>query len=180
MMVVGIAMLASAANAMGPAAYIGLYADEACADMSWFGVGAAFDMYCFVNPSDNGVSVLEYKIDIDGGATVYSSFTPNDVILAGIGAPYGGAGVQISCTCQMDWFWTYKINFFVASPVPSYFVVVGSDALYPDILVGGCDPLKTLEDLHPLNKFGLNQEGELLIIANESATWGAIKSLINE
>lgn len=177
LMVIGLAVFAGAANAMGPAAYVGIYGDEARTVMEKMGLYQGFDVYVFVNPSDNGVSVLEYKLAVEGITGIATLLTTKNPDMGfSSGDAYGGSGIMISCPCQLDWFWTYSFSFMIVSADPGYFVIESTDTPgSPN--VGGCDPLKTLEPLNPILKFGLNT---LHITPNESSTWGAIKSLIKE
>ena len=52
LMVIGLAFMATAANATGPIAQIGLYGDAGHSVMEFMGA-AGFDLYVFINPSDN-------------------------------------------------------------------------------------------------------------------------------
>lgn len=176
MMVIGLSMLATSASAFGPMAYGGLYSDEARTVIEYMGTMSYVDVKLWINPSDNGVSVMQYKLDIEGAATVFATATKNPDMGFSSGDLWQGDGIQISCPCQPDWFWSENLNFFVMNDAPSYIVLL-PHGLYGLCEVGGCDALKTLEPLNPINKFGLNTLG---IVPNETSTWGAIKSLINE
>jgi hypothetical protein len=175
-MVIGLSMMATAANAFGPAAYMGIYADEAREVMEFMGVGG-FSVKTWINPSDNGVSVMEYMIGIEGTPTLFTQLlTKNPDMGFSSGDLFQGTGIQISCPCQPDWFWTSQLDLYFMGGGPAYIVVLPHGD-FGTLQVGGCDELKTLEPLNPINKFGL---GALGIVPNETSTWGAIKSLINE
>ncbi|MBN2069924.1 MAG: hypothetical protein JW814_00595 [Candidatus Krumholzibacteriota bacterium] len=179
MMVIALAMLAGAANA-GPIAYMALYADHGRTVQEAIFVPpfVNFHIYVYCLPSDNGVTALEYQVALDG--------TTNLVALAGVknpamgiadGAPYGAPGIKVSCPCQGDWFYTFDLPFYLMDGVAGYVELVAHDLIETQVQVAGCDALRTIEPVTPLNKFGLNQDG---VVANETSTWGAIKSLINE
>lgn len=181
MMVVGIMMLAGAANATGPAAFMGLYADlghtvqEAIVAAPF----TPFDVYVFILPSDNGVTAAEFKTDLTGAAAVLAlaPVTNLDIITISDGSPFGAPGVKVTCFCEMDWFWTHKLPFYMTGLEPGFIEIFPHDLIVTQAQVAGCDGVATIETLFPINKFGLNQDG---VVPDESSTWGAIKSLINE
>lgn len=176
MMVVGIALLASAANAQ-TSPQIALYADEACSVMEFMGMGM-FDLYVWILPGSNGVSVAEYQLGIEGTNMIGLYGTvENEAITLASGAAWGPPGVRFSIPCQMSAFWGYKFEFGYMGTEDFIVVMTHDEALSGAPESGGCDADKTLEELFVHNKFGLNQDGE---VPNESSTWGAIKSLINE
>ena len=178
LMVVGLTMLATAAHAYGPAAYMGLYGDEARTVMEGMGVYTPFNMWVWINPSDAGVAAAEYRLAIEGDAGTFATPTENDAIItATLGNPFGGDGIAISTHCQFDWFWAYQIEIVLTNPSPSYVVILPTVDVGTQAQVASCGFPPVIEELFAINKFGLNQLG---IVDNETSTWGAIKSLINE
>lgn len=177
LMVIGLAFMATAANATGPIAQIGLYGDAGHSVMEFMGA-AGFDLYVFINPSDNGCSAAEYLLSVEGTATVLAQgVTRNDICTAHMDDPFGGIGVSVSMNCQYDWFWTFHHELYLLPGDPD-FMVVGIRPGFDMMSTADCHPsAPTLEELFAINKFGLNQLGE---VDNETSTWGAIKSLINE
>lgn len=174
---VGLMLLATSASAYGPAAFAGLWIGEPEGVDEFMTLFGQFELTQFFLPSDNGISVAEYKCAVEG-ATVVASFGQvlNPAIQLADGMYFGGDGIKVSLECQYDWFAMVTITLGLYSPDPGYIAFMPHGE-WGTLNVGGCDPMKTLEDLNPMNKFGLNQLG---IVDNETSTWGAIKSLISE
>ena len=70
MMVVGLMLLATSASAYGPTAQAGIYGELERTTIEFLGMGG-FTVFTMINPSDNGVSVMEYTVNIEGDATVF-------------------------------------------------------------------------------------------------------------
>jgi hypothetical protein len=178
MIVAAIALIAGSVNA-GPLALIGLYTDidhSICrADVPAPYVG--WTTYVWVQPSDNGMMCAEFLIQ--NPAWVLNTGTvPNPGNSVTLGDPFAGISICFG-TCQTEWTWLYQLTALpTAAGIADYVNVMP----HPDsggILVANCLEGYPIEPLVVFNNLGINQECEVAI-ANDNASWGAIKSMVSE
>lgn len=179
MVVAALALMAGAANA-GPIPYIGLYidADHSVCEVYNPGGFFPFTLWTWVNPSDLGAMCAEYKV-VAPINVIVSTATTNPGASVDMGSPIGAPGASICfATCQTSWFWTYQVMIYSTDTVASFFdVLAHDDAGGPQ--TANCEPGYPLEQAIVINNLGVNQPCEEAT-ANDNATWGAIKSMINE
>jgi hypothetical protein len=163
----------------GPVAYIGLYTDaghSVCSQM----IPAPYMQYTtwiWVLPSDNGMMCAEFKlVQPAWNLSIGTVINPGSSVA--LGAPYDAGGVSICFgMCQTSWTWLYQLmQLPTAAGIPAFITIVER----PDAgayQVANCLPKYPLEPLTVLNNLALNQA---CVIANEDASWGAIKGMYNE
>ncbi|MBU8921846.1 MAG: hypothetical protein KOO63_08500 [Bacteroidales bacterium] len=182
MVVAALALLAGTVSAAGPVAYIGLYADAAhTACEYWNPAMTMFTLYTWVNPSDNGAMCAEYKVEAPvGPGMIIQAAVVNPGASVSMGAAIGAPGASVCFgMCQTDWFYTYYV------PIWSLDTTAGLFTLHPHDVAGGPQvancilPDYPIEPATVLNSFGLNTVCEEAI-ANDEASWGAIKSMVSE
>ncbi|MCK4537922.1 MAG: hypothetical protein KAV42_03890 [Candidatus Krumholzibacteria bacterium] len=173
-------MLVAGTVSAGPVAYIGLYADAGHAVKEFINPGGfnMFTLWTWVLPSDNGAMCAEYQIvpPTTSGLIIQAAEVNPDVTVS-MGSAIGAPGASVCFgACQTDWFWTFRVPIYSTDTVPGFFV------LAPHVDAGGPQvancilPDYPIEPATPFTKFGLNQDG---VVATGTASWGAVKSLIN-
>lgn len=177
LLVAALTMIATAATA-GPVAYIGVFADAAHSVITVNNPGGFYPwtLHTWVLPSDNGAMCAEYKV-VAPVNVIVSTATTNPGATVDMGSPVGAPGASICFgTCQNDWFWTYQVLMYLTDTTPTWVELFPhDDAGGPQ--VANCEEGYPIEPATKYTLLGLNQDG---IVANDKATWGAIKSLINE
>jgi hypothetical protein len=156
--------------------YIGMYADEGHSECSLY--PAPYQLVHFwvwVQPGEDGMVCAEYEIT-----------TPPNVIQAATivnpaaGYHIGDAIVPPGATvcfasCQTGWVWTHQLACLVTDTGPSIITLDPHDD-YGIMRSTNCidfgDPYETMTKI---NDMFLNQG---CCLANEEASWGAIKSLL--
>jgi hypothetical protein len=156
--------------------YIGLYADDAHAECSWYAVPYQLEtFYVWVQPGADGMTCVDYEIT-----------TPSNVIQAATvvnpaaGYHIGDAIVPPGATvcfaaCHTDWVWTHQLMCLVTDVNPSIITLDPHDD-YGILRSTNCidygDPYETMTKI---NDLFLNQG---CCLATEESSWGAIKSLL--
>jgi hypothetical protein len=176
MLVAALAIMAGAVNA-GPVAYIGVFADDAhmvCrADVPAPYVG--WTTWVWVLPSDNGMMCAEFMVQnpawvLNTGTVVNPE---NSVTL---GDPFAGISICFG-VCQTEWTWLYQLTALpTAAGLLDYVQIVA----HPDAgayQVANCLEGYPIEPVTLLNNLAINQP---CVIANENASWGAIKGMYSE
>ncbi len=180
--VVALALMAGSVNA-GPKAYIGLYIDEghSICQLLIEEYYQEWITYVFILPSDEGLSGAEFKLV---GPTFLrtTDIVVNENITVAMGTPFDAEGVSVAFgPCMTDWTWTHAIGCMsykaTGEGVPAFIEIVERpDAGAYQITI--CDPPDySLRPVTILNHLALSQD---CIIANEDASWGAIKGMYNE
>lgn len=156
--------------------YIGLYADEAHSECSWF--GAPYELATFwvwVQPGGNGMICVDYEIT-----------TPSNVIQAATivnpeaGYHIGDAIVPPGATicfpsCRTEWVWTHKLQCLVIDTSPSI-ITLDPHGDYGILRATTCiEPGYPVEEMTKTNDLFLHQG---CCLATQASSWGAIKSLM--
>ncbi len=173
-------MLVAGTVSAGPQAYIGLYADAGHAVTEFINPGfAQFMLWTWVLPSDNGAMCAEYQVvaPTTSGLIIQAAVV-NPEATVSMGAAIGAPGASVCFgSCQTDWFWTYQVPIYSTDTVAGYFELTAHDAAGGPQVANCILPDYPIEPATPLTMFGLNQDG---VVATSTASWGAVKSLIND
>jgi hypothetical protein len=102
--------------------YIGLYSDEEHTVCDAFGCSAAFTMWIWCRPSDQGLNAAEFKIDYPQNV-VKMTATRNPDIYLELGTLESGTSVAFS-SCQTDWVWTHRQDLIIQDGTRSWIRVV--------------------------------------------------------
>jgi hypothetical protein len=168
--------LSAAAGAVLPSKpYVGLYADGARGVTSLNPAPfTAFPVWIWWLPSERGLIATEYRVAIPSNVFVMVS-VKNPALQVLIGCP--PVGEDYACAvfsgCENDWVYTHQLTCLLTAPTPGFIEVLprtGESVIW----AAGCEEGYPMEAVTILNKFGINQGG---VVAVESQSWGAIKSL---
>ena len=179
LLIVALVLTAGSVNA-GPMAYIGVYTDaghEVCNQM--ITPGGLFYVWIWVLPDDNGMICTEFQL-INPYAAQMMAFAPveNPASSVILGTPLGATGVSICfATCQTNWTWLFQIGLYPMAAVAPGFITIGPRPDAGAYQVADCQDGYPIAPLTILNNLAINQG---CMIANEDASWGAIKGMYNE
>ncbi len=163
----------------GPFPKIGLYSDESRSSCDFMAPGMAhFTVWVWVEPSDNGAFCAEYQLQAPAAGLIIQAAVQNPDANLTMGTAVGAPGLSICFpNCQFDWFWTTQIPCYALdSETQGYFTII-PHATSGSINTSSCiEPDHDLEDLIPLNEFGVNAA---CVVGTEESSWGAIKSMMD-
>ncbi|MCK4537921.1 MAG: hypothetical protein KAV42_03885 [Candidatus Krumholzibacteria bacterium] len=183
LMIVAALALFAGTVAAGPIAYIGLYTDASHEACDFYNPGGfnIFTLWTWVQPNDNGAMCAEYKVEAPvGPGLIIQAAEVNPDATVSMGSAIGAPGASICFgMCQTDWFWTFQIPIYSTDTVAGLFTILAHDDAGGPQIANCILPDYPIEPATVLNSFGLNMDCEF-VIANDEASWGAIKSLISE
>ena len=120
-----------------------------------------------------GVTAVEFAINFPT-SVIASTVTVSPLVSVGLGTITAGTTVAF-LTCQNDWVWTHQVACYDINTVPSVITIIPDPtAIPPDYLFARCDLGMTAFEPTIFSNLYLNQA---CVIATQSASWGAIKSL---
>lgn len=178
LLVAALALIAGTAVA-APTHYMGLYT-ETTGTPSTCSVAVpapymGFTAVHWVLPGDDGVICAEFLVTFP--ATYFNTGTVvNPGHSVALGSPTAN-GVSICfAECQRDWFWTYQLTFLPTVTTVEQIQIVGhtDTGAYS---VADCRPGYPIAPVSLLNNLHVNED---CIVANETSSWGAIKSMVSE
>lgn len=170
-----IVVSASAGAALPSKPYVGLYADGTHLSTS---VNTAafvpFQIWIWWLPSEHGLMATEYRVSIPSNVYVSAS-VGNPMLQVLLGCPpfWENYICAYFSGCASDWVYTHQLTCLLTDPTPGLIEILprsGESVIW----AANCEEGYPLEPVTILNKFGINQGG---VIAVESQSWGAIKSL---
>lgn len=138
-----------------------------------------FDVYVFIDPGPDGVYAVEYKLEILPGH--YSTQMTIAPIVSGatVGSWIGSPGISAPFnSCQTELTWIVNLT-MVAPDIEPGFYTFGPNDHTGAVRVGTCADNRPFEPAEAYNVFGYN-ESCMWYHANETSSWGAIKSLFND
>ena len=156
--------------------YIGLYADDAHAECSWYAVPYQLaTFYVWVQPGEDGMTCVDYEITTPSNV-IQAATVVNPAAGYHIGDAIVPPGSTVCfATCQTGWIWTHQLMCLVTDVNPSIISLDPHDD-YGIMRSTNCidfgDPYETMTKI---NDLFLNQG---CCLSNEEASWGAIKSLL--
>jgi hypothetical protein len=169
------------ALAMYPEGYMGLFTDDARS--SWCASGAGFypvNMWIWAKPNaELGTICSEFMICYP--TNVIQSTTTWNTTLISVSLGDLASGLSVCyIMCQWDWFWIAHQLLYVTDPTQTrvYICVHPAVGVYQ---FANCSPGYPVEPCVLLTHLYLNYvptEPECQGTATESASWGAIKSLM--
>ncbi|MBU8921845.1 MAG: hypothetical protein KOO63_08495 [Bacteroidales bacterium] len=173
-------MLVAGTVSAGPVAYIGLYGDAGHLVTEYMNPGMTqFTLWTWVLPSDNGAMCAEYKVLAPvGPGMIIQAAVVNPLATVSMGSAIGAPGASVCFgSCQTDWFWTYQVPIWSTDTVAGFFELFAHDDAGGPQVANCILPDYPIEPATKYTKFGLNQDG---VIGSGTASWGAVKSLIND
>lgn len=177
LLAVAIMLVATSAFALGPKAYIGIWADAAHSVCSvappQYGQTPA---YIYVLPSERGLQAAEFKLSIPA-TLVQLAAVKNPGITVELGALASGISVAFGeGMCQMDWVWLYNLTMMSLATVPCVLEIVAHPGTLPvpAYQVANCLPGYPIEPVVKLTSLYFYQS---CVIGTEETNWGAIKSM---
>jgi hypothetical protein len=177
LLAVALMLVATSAFALGPKAYIGIWAD---ADHSVCSVSPApygtTPAYIFVLPSVTGMQAVEFRCALPPTLVQLAS-VKNPGITVELGSLANGISVAFGeGMCQMDWTWIYNLTLMVLATTPTVVEITP----HPGTLPEPAYQLATCEagyPIIPLTKLTSLYFYQPCVIGVEETNWGAIKSL---
>jgi hypothetical protein len=155
--------------------YVGLYADATHGVTSLNPAPfTPFQIWIWWLPSEHGLMATEYRVAMPSNViTLLTVSNPN--LLVTLGCPLLGENYICAyfSSCIAGWVYTHQLTCMLTAPTPGFIEILprSSESV---IWAANCEEGYPMEPVTILNKFGINQEG---VIAVESQSWGAIKSL---
>ena len=166
----------SFAQQLPPLGYIGLFADDMHESWCTSIIGAAFNMWIWALPGENGMKCAEFAIQYPTAGIFAGTVTVNPGKSATLGDLPGGFSICYT-ECNWDWQWIAYQSIFVMVGDPLVFEIIPSPIVYPLPVYqfANCNEGYPKE---PCIKFtNLYVNGECGPIATEESSWGAIKDL---
>jgi hypothetical protein len=184
-LIVALHVVTGAAFAQPPMGYMGLFADES--HSVWCATGAGFysvTMWVWCLPSERGMICADFAISYPVNV-IPSTVTYNPELGIIIPDPPYPDGLSLCFQgCRWDWVWLFHRDLWVTDQTQTYIEIVK----YPDpgvehIQFANCEPGYPLERCIKYTNLYLNYEPsdpECIGTETMGASWGAIKSMINE
>jgi hypothetical protein len=170
-------LVATSAFALGPKAYIGIWADEAHSVCSvsppMYGSTPA---YIYILPSERGLQAAEFRCVLPS-TIVQTASLKNPGITVELGSLANGISVAFGeGMCQMDWTWIYNLTLLVLATVPTVVEITPHPGTLPEpaYQVASCLPGYPIEPVVKLTSLYFYQS---CVIGTEETSWGAIKSM---
>ena len=177
LLVAAIALFAGSVNA--GVALIGLYTDagHSICRQDIPAPYAAFVLWTWVQPGDDGMICVEYAMSVPPTCFVTGT-TVNPAHSVALGDPVAGVSICFP-TCNTDWIWTYQQNILpTVAGVPDFIDILPHPTAGA-VQAANCLPGYPIEPLIVFNNLGLNQDC-YVEDANETSSWGALKGLSSE
>lgn len=155
---------------------IGLFADEARTRSLVTNPGGItqFVMWIWVRPGDNGAICADYEIATPYNVIV-SDIAPNPDAPVRVGEPVAPPGISICFDeCRTDWFWTYRVVFYVTDMELTRITVEPHDTS-GGTLITTCEPDNTTEPMCVFTDLYINYD-----FAVEEFSWGAVKRMLGD
>ncbi len=179
-----VSLIAAAAGAQLPhVGYIGLFTDDD--HQSWCANGVGFyqvNMWVWCLPSERGMICAEFAISYPPNV-IQSTLTWNPEIQWVIDPPSPYEGISVCLPeCKCDWFWLFYQQLWVIDAAPVYVEIIKHpDSYVENIQFANCEPGFPFEPVIKYTNLYINYDPagpECSGTAAESASWGAIKSLV--
>ncbi|MBU8920544.1 MAG: hypothetical protein KOO63_01670 [Bacteroidales bacterium] len=161
-----------------PVPYLGLFIDETHS-LHYVMLSTPlvpFEVFSWVYPSENGMVCAEFDI-VYPEYLVMSGHTDNPEALIPIVPDPDGVTVCFG-ECRTDWVWLRSFNFLPTSTGGMDFIRIVPHPISGVVQAATCHEGNPYETFVLMNYFCINDPA--CPIANESASWGAIKTMYED